>query len=88
MNNKTWSREPIQTWTSLPELNEIKKGCYKTYMVTYPLGYLIKAGGHLREEFMGSGPLPFFQTDQILPLILVSSKQKSVYNFLNHKISF
>ena len=38
MNNKTWSREPIQTWTSLPEINEIKKGCYKTYMVTYPLG--------------------------------------------------
>ena len=38
MNNKTGSRKPIETWTSLHELSEIKKGCYKIYMVTYQLG--------------------------------------------------
>ena len=38
---------------------------------------------------MGSRPLPFFQTDQIVPSILVSVKYKSVYNnFLNHKMGF
>ena len=74
MNNKAWSREPIQTWDSLHELSEIKKGCYKTYMITYQLGDWIKAGVNLREEFMGSVPLSFFQTDQIHPSILVSSK--------------
>ena len=38
MNNKTWSCELIQIWTSQHDLSEIKKGCYKTYMVTYQLG--------------------------------------------------
>ena len=67
-------RKPIQTWTSLHELSEIKKGCYKTYMVTYQFGDWIKAGVHLRAEFMGSGPLPF-QTDQILPSMFVTSTE-------------
>ena len=35
---------------------------------------------------MGSGPLQFFQTNQTVPLILLSSKQRSEYNsFLNQK---
>ena len=74
MNNKTGSRKPIETWTSLHELSEIKKGCYKIYMVTYQLGDWMKAVVHLWEEFVWSGPLPFFQTDQILLSILLSSK--------------
>ena len=37
MNNKTWSCEPIQTWSSLHGLSEIKEDYYKTYMVTYQL---------------------------------------------------
>ena len=37
MNNKTWSGKPIQT-CSLHELSEIKKGYYKTCMVTYQFG--------------------------------------------------
>ena len=49
MNNKTWSRKAIQT---LYDLSEIKKGCYKTYMVTYQLDDRIKAGVHLREKLM------------------------------------
>ena len=36
---------------------------------------------------MRSGPLPFFQADQIVTSKLVSSKEKLVYNsFLNHKM--
>ena len=38
MNNKTWSCKPIQTWSSLHELCEIKKDCYKAYMVTDQIG--------------------------------------------------
>ena len=64
---------------SLNELSEIKKGCYKTYMVTYQPFDWIKAGAQLREEFMRCTPLPFIQTDQISPSILISSKWKSVY---------
>ena len=52
MNNKTWSRKAIQTRSSLYDLNEIKKGCYKAYMVTYQLDDRIKAGVHLREKLM------------------------------------
>ena len=29
MNNKTWNCKPIQTWSSLHELSEIKKNFYK-----------------------------------------------------------
>ena len=83
------SHELIQTSSWLYELKKIKKDCDKTYMVTYQVGDLIKVGLHLKEGFMGSGPLPFFQNDQIVSSILVSSKWKSVYNhFLNHEISF
>ena len=35
---KTWGRKPIQTWSSLHELSEIKKDCCKTNIVTYQLG--------------------------------------------------
>ena len=38
MNNKAWSRKPIQTWRSLRELRGIKRDCYKAYMVTYQIG--------------------------------------------------
>ena len=65
MNNKTWSCEPIQTRRPLYELSGIKEDYYKTYIVTYQLVNLIKASVHLRKEFMGSGPLPFFQTDHL-----------------------
>ena len=71
MNNKTWSCEPIQTWSSLHELSEIEKDCYKTYMVTCQFGDRIKESVYLREAFMVSGPLPFFQTDQTVSLILL-----------------
>ena len=37
MNYKTRGHKPIQTLSSLHELSEIKKDCYKTYMVTYQL---------------------------------------------------
>ena len=74
MNNKTWSCEPIQIRRSLYELSEIKEDYYKTYIVTYQLVNLIKASVHLRKEFMESGPLPFFQTEQTVLLILLSSK--------------
>ena len=47
MNNETWSYKPIQTWSSLHELSEIKKNCYKAYIVTYQIGDWIKAGVHL-----------------------------------------
>ena len=67
MYDKTWSRKSIQTWSSLHELREIKKDCYKVYMVTYQIGDRIKAGVHLGQESMGSGLLPFFQADQIVP---------------------
>ena len=61
-------------FTSLYELSETKKDCYKTYMVTYQTGDWIKAIVHLREGFMESGPLAFFQTGQIVSLILAWSK--------------
>ena len=74
MKNKTWSCK-------------IKKDCYKAYMATYQIGDWIKVGVYLGQESMGSGPLPLLQTDQIVPSILVSSKQKSVHNILlNHKV--
>ena len=38
MNYKTWGHKPIQTWSSIHELREVKKDCYKTYTVTYQLG--------------------------------------------------
>ena len=38
MNNKTWGRKVIQTWSSLHELSETNKGCYKAYLVTYQIG--------------------------------------------------
>ena len=63
MNNKTQSREPIQTWSSLHETSEIRKDCYKAYMVTYQIGDRIKVGVLLWKESMGSGPLLFFLTD-------------------------
>ena len=63
-----------KTWRSLHELSEIKKDCYKTYMVTYQLGNWTEASVHLKEEFMGYGPLHFFHTDQTVHLILLSSK--------------
>ena len=31
-------RKATQTWSSLHELSEFKKDCYKTYMVIYQLG--------------------------------------------------
>ena len=37
MNYKTWGLKAIKKWSSLHELSEIKKDCYKTYMVTYQL---------------------------------------------------
>ena len=37
MNNKAVSPEPIQRWALLQELSEI----YKTFIVTYQLGYTI-----------------------------------------------
>ena len=40
-------------------------------MITYQLGDQIKTGVHLREDFMVSGPLPLFQTYEIVPSILV-----------------
>ena len=43
-------------FTSLYELSETKKDCYKTYMVTYQTGDWIKAIVHLREGFMESCP--------------------------------
>ena len=58
MNNKTWSRKPIQTWSSLDELSEIKKDCYKIYMVSYQLGDSVKASFHLREGLWGLDPCP------------------------------
>ena len=82
MNNKTWSCERIQTWSSLHELSEIKKDCYKACIHTYQIGDGIKAGAgvHLRESSVGSGPQPFFQTDQTVPSILESSNAiKSQY---------
>ena len=54
------SRKPIQTWSSLHELSEIKKGCYKACMVTYQISDWIKVGVHLGEGSTGSEPLPFF----------------------------
>ena len=60
MNNELWSREPFQTWTSIHELSEIKKDRYKTYMVTYQLGNLIKTGVHQGSSSFRSGSLPFF----------------------------
>ena len=90
MNVKTWSHKPIQTWSSLHELSENKKVCYKACMVTYQIGDRIKVVVHLGEESMGFRNLPFFQTDQIVPSI--SSKLMPVnflqVNFLNYKISF
>ena len=55
-------------------LIKLRKDCDKTYMVTYQAGDLIKAGLHLKEGFMESGPLPCFQNDQTVSSILVSSK--------------
>ena len=49
MNNKKWSRKAIHT---LYDLSEIKKGCYKTYMVTYQLDDRTKVGVRLREKLM------------------------------------
>ena len=37
MNIKTWSHEPVQTWSSLHELSEDKKDCLKACMVTYQI---------------------------------------------------
>ena len=53
---KTWGCKPIQTWSSRHELSEIKKDCYKTYMVTYQLGDWTKAGVHLREGLWDLDP--------------------------------
>ena len=32
------SGKPIQTWSSLHELSEIKKVCFQAYMDTYQIG--------------------------------------------------
>ena len=57
----------------------------KPTTVTYQIPHWIKVAGHLGEKCMGFGPLSFFQTDQIASSILVSRKQKSLYNnFLNN----
>ena len=66
LNIKTCSQKPTQTWSSLHELIENKKACYRACMVTYKIGDWIKAGMYLRKRPMGPGPLPFFHTDQIV----------------------
>ena len=38
MSNNSWRSETIQTWSLLHELGEIKKDCYKAYIVTYQIG--------------------------------------------------
>ena len=41
-NFKMWSHKPIQTWSSLNELSENKKDCYKACIVTYQILHWIK----------------------------------------------
>ena len=74
MNNKTLTHELIQTSSSLYELNKIKKDCDKTYMVTYQVGDLIKAGLHLREGFMGSDPCLVSRKTKLFPQYLYQVK--------------
>ena len=52
--------------------NQFKHGTWLHKKVK--LGKTVKADVDLRGELMVSGPIPFFQTDKILPSILVSSK--------------
>ena len=74
MNNKTWIREPIQTWSSLNELKETKKNYYKAYMSTSQIVNWVKAGAHLREEGGMWGLDAICKTNQIVPSILPLSK--------------
>ena len=71
MNNKTWSCEPIQTRSSLNELNEIKKDSYKAYMVTYQTGDWIKAGVNLGRVSSSGGEMgrsPHYSKNWLDPL--------------------
>ena len=64
MESRThWNME-FTIWTS-----ENKKDCCEACMVTYHIGDGIKAGVHLGKGSMWFGPLPFFKTDQTVPLI-------------------
>ena len=74
MDNKTWSCKLIQTWSSLYELKEIKKDCYKAYMFTYQIGDWIKVSVHRGEVSMDSRPLPLFQIVQTVPSVIISNK--------------
>ena len=56
--------------SGLHERSEIKKDCFEAYMVTYQICNWIKADVHMGDGFMGSGPLPFLQIDQIVPSVL------------------
>ena len=61
-NFKMWSHKPIQTWSSLNELSENKKDCYKACIVTYQIldwTKISKAIFNLGEGFAEFGPLPF-----------------------------
>ena len=54
---------------SLHELRENKNNCNKACMLIYQTCDSIKESVHLGEGYLGFGPLPFFQTDQTVPLI-------------------